>query len=330
MMVDANPWAWWQAALANPKEIGKSLGVHDGDPQQGYYRVRYGKTKPFERVALWHDEDGWNGRRNGKEINAGDIWTSCCQHPITHAQYLDHEKTGRWHDDDAVVAGQVAEKTAPSPKSAEIGDNSGDVSEAEALKDQIAAALKNAEKYATVGDDETASKAVSMRNRLNELSNEANKIREKEKAPFLEGGKKVDAAWQPLVKGAKEGADKVRDALSAWETKKLQERRKAEAAEAERQLAESAKSTVDAQQPSLAPEAAPAETAGRISGAYGKSASVTAKLVVKSVTDWKALAVYMSAHAEMQTLLKALAQRALDAGRTEIPGVETEEVASVR
>jgi len=38
----------------------------------------------------------------------------------------------------------------------------------------------------------------------------------------------------------------------------------------------------------------------------------------------------MSGHPDMQDLLRKLAQRALDAGRTGIPGITTTEIAQVR
>jgi hypothetical protein len=326
-----DPWAWWMAALNDPSKIGsKELPVHDSDPRQGYFRVRYGKDKPFEPVAIWKDDDGkWLAYRNGREASAESIWTSCCRHPITVAAY-DAAMDGKgWPDDDRVVAAQV------KPSEPTIGDNSNVVDEAETLKDQIEAALAGMSAYDKVGDDETAAKALSLRNRLNELSGQAEKIRVKQKEPHLEAGKAVDAKWQPLVKSAKSGADKVRDAISAWETEKYNRQqatlRKAEAdrlaaEEAARQAAPDAE-VIEAPAPAPAPvEVAPAP----IRASYGKAASVSMKTVVKDVTDWKALAIYMSEHRVMQDTLRTLAQRALDAGRTNVPGITTEQKAAVR
>jgi len=74
----------------------------------------------------------------------------------------------------------------------------------------------------------------------------------------------------------------------------------------------------------------PAAFEATVRASYGKAASVSMKTVVKDVTDWPALAVYMSNHAECQDLLRKLAQRAVDAGRTGIPGITTREEAKVR
>lgn len=325
-----NVWAWWQAALKDPKKIGgKDLPVHDSDPQQGYFRVRYGKDKPFEPVAIWKDEEGnWLAYRDGREANAESIWTSCCRHPVTYEAYQAAVEGKGWPDDDYVVAAQVK---LPEPG---IGDNSAPVDEAETIRDQIESALKGMTAYDKIADDQTAAKALSLRNRLNELSGQADKIRVKQKEPHLEAGKAVDAKWQPLVKSAKAGADKVRDAIGAWETEKLRRQREAErkAVEAQRAAEEAIRkqqgdvALVDPPQIVATVEAAPAP----IKAAYGKAASVQVKTVVKDITDWKALAVYMCDHPTMQDLLRQLAQRALDAGRINIPGITTDEKAAVR
>lgn len=325
-----DPWKWWQDALANPSKIGsKELPVHDSDPHQGYFRVRYGKDKPFEPVAIWKDEEGnWLAYRSGREVNAEGIWTSCCRYPVSYEAYNAAVDGKGWPDDDTVVSKQV------QPPEPTIGDNSGEVDPADELKDQIEAALAGMKAYEKVGDDATAAKALSLRNRLNELSGQADKIRVKQKEPHLEAGKAVDAKWQPLVKSAKAGADKVRDAIGSWETEKLRRQREADRkAEEARSAAEEAAreqhgeaAVIDAPAPAAPVETAPAP----IKASYGKSASVQVKTVVKDVTDWKALAIYMCDHPNMQDLLRQLAQRALDAGRTNIPGITTTEEAKVR
>ncbi|CAN7395563.1 hypothetical protein [Neorhizobium sp. LjRoot104] len=327
-------WAWWRAALADPSKIGsKDLPVHDSDPQQGYFRVRYGKDKPFEPVAIWKDEEGnWLAYRAGREAKAESIWTSCCRHPVTYEAYQAAVDGKGWPDDDATVAAQV------KPPEPTIGDNSGEVDETEKLKDQIEAALKGLDAYKTIADDATASKAQSLRNRLNELSGDADKKRDELKRPHLEAGKAIDKHWMPLVKSAKEGANSVKASLDAWETEKLRRRREDERkAEQARLAAEQAAreqqgevEVIDAPKVETQPVAPPAEPVGQIRATYGKAASVSVKVVVDQVTDWPALAVYMSNHGECQDLLRKLAQRALDAGRTNIPGVTTTERAAVR
>lgn len=326
-------WSWWQAALKDPSKIGKELPVHDSDPHQGYYRVRYGKDKPFEPVAIWKDEDGkWLAYRAGREVSAEAIWTSCCRHPVTYAAYQSAVEGKGWPDDDATVAAQV------KPPEPTIGDNSGDIDETEKLKDQIEAALKGIDAYAKIADDATASKAQSLRNRLNELSGDADKKRDELKRPHLEAGKAIDKQWMPLVKSAKEGANTVKASLDAWETEKLRRRREEErkaeeariAAEKAARAQEGDVEVLDAPKVEAQPAPPPAEPVCQIRATYGKAASVSVKVVVDQVTDWPALAVYMSNHPECQDLLRKLAQRAIDAGRENIPGITTTETAKVR
>ncbi|OAP40388.1 hypothetical protein AU381_00225 [Sinorhizobium glycinis] len=316
-----NRWAWWQNALK-----GNFGPMHEGEPQQGFYRTRF-KGGKWEPVAIWLDDETgkWVAYRAGREVDPGEAWNFCRTHPITKEAYDGAINGQPFPDEDETVAAQVAAS----------GHNSGEVDRADEIADQIEAALAGMKAYAKIGDDATAAKALSLRNRLNELSREADKKRDELKRPHLEAGKAVDAKWQPLVKKAKAGADQVRDAIGAWETHKLQEERRRQR-EAEQALlaAEQAQREQQADVAVMeapAPTVAPVETApSPIKPTYGKAASVKVVTVVKDVTDWPALAVYMSAHPDMQTLLRQLAQRALDAGRTNIPGITTEEKANVR
>lgn len=317
-----NRWAWWMNALK-----GDFGPMHEGEAQDGYYRTR-SKGGKWEPVAIWFEPEVGKqiAYRGGREVDPGEVWNFCRTHPITYEAYQKARDGQPFDDEDATVAEQVAA----------AGHNSGEVDEAEAIKDQISAALAGLDAYRLIKDDGTAVKALSLRNRLNELSKSADKIREDQKKPHLEAGKAIDAKWQPLVKSAKAGADKVRDAIGAWETEKLQAERKRQAeiaAEQARIAAEKAASEQQADGEVMEAEApaAPVETVpASIKPTYGKAASVQVKTVVKDVTDWSALAVYMAAHPEVQDLLRKLAQRALDAGRTNIPGITTAEVAAVR
>jgi hypothetical protein len=68
-------WAWYQAALKDPAQIGNTLKIYDGEPQQGYYRVRP-KDGQWEPVAIFYPEDSDQivAYRNGKEVRADDGW----------------------------------------------------------------------------------------------------------------------------------------------------------------------------------------------------------------------------------------------------------------
>lgn len=321
-------WSWWRKALKDPSLIGRALPVHPDVAELGYYRTR-AKNGPWEPVGIWLDESHEVvAYRGDRQVRPEEIFSWCCRNPVSYESYMQAKDGKGWADDDKVVAAQI------QPPEPGVGDNSGEVDEADTLKDQIEAALAGMKAYEKVEDDPTAAKALSLRNRLNELSNQADKIRVKLKEPHLEAGKAVDAKFQPLVKSAKAGADKVRDAIGAWETVKLQaERKRQREAEQARLAAEQAAreqqgETAVIDQP--APAAPVATAPAPIKGTYGKAASVSVKTIIDEVTDWTALAVYMAAHPEMQELLRKLAQRAIDAGRTDVPGITTTEKAAVR
>lgn len=315
---------YWSNALK-----GEFGAVHDSDPQPGFYRKRTSRGGAFVPVAIWEHEGSIVALVDGKQADAAELWSYVCQYPVTEEQYRARVETGRWHDESAAVTASLA---PPS-----IGHNNGPQDEAEIIKGQIEAASAGAEEYATIKDDAEAAKAQSLRSRLLELSGSADKKREAEKKPHLEAGKSVDAKWQPLVKAAKAAADKIRDALSAHETRKArvaaEAQRKAEEAirkaEEERRAKLAAKLAEHPDAPSPMPEPTPAaapvapEPVTAIRGAYGRAAAV--KIVkVATVTDQDAAYAYLKADKELAALISKLAQRAVDAGYT-VPGTEVTE-----
>lgn len=321
-------WSWWRAALKNPAAIGKTLPIHESEPNQGYFRVK-NRDKTYDPVAIFYPEgsDDLVAYRAGREVRPDEIWTWCCRSPVSFEAYTAATEGKGWPDDDATVAEQV--KT-PEPG---IGDNSGLVDEAEKLKDQIEAAKKGASSYEKIKDDATLAKAQSLRSRLLELKGEAEKKHKKEKEPHLEAGRAVDKRWLPLAKDAEAIAKSIRSAMDDWETEKLQERRRQERAAEQARLdaIEAArKAEPDAEVVVAPPPPTFTTTASApIKGTYGKAASVSIKLVVTEVIDWTALATFMLSHPDLQTCLRDLAQRATDKGHT-VPGVKVEEKAAVR
>lgn len=322
-------YTYWQNALA-----GTFGAVHDGHPQPGFYRKRTGKAAGYVPVAIWEQDGAMIATVDQKSADANEIWTYCCDKPITEAEYHKRVETGRWSDEDASVTASL------SPPPARMGDNNPPADPLEDLQGQIDTALAGLVDYAAVSSDEAASKAQSLRSRLLELSGDADKRRETLKRPHLEAGRAVDEAWNPLVKMAKAGADALRAAISAFETA---EKRKRDAAEAERaRLAavaakEAERVRLEAEAagrpapepppPAPVPEPAPAPST-QVRGAYGKAAS---KKVVKKarVVDYAVATAAMVTHPELRALVDKLAQRAVDAGVT-VAGVEFEEVIDVR
>lgn len=320
-------WSWWRKALKDPSLIGRALPVHPDVAELGYYRTRT-KNGPWEPVGIWLDENHeMVAYRGDRQVRPEEIFSWCCRNPVSYESYMQAKDGKGWADDDKVVAAQI------QPPEPGIGDNSGEVDEAETLKDQIEAAKKGAAAYEKITDDATLAKAQSLRSRLLELKGDAEKKHKKEKEPHLEAGRAVDKRWLPLASDAEATAKNIRNAMDDWETAKLQERRRQEriaeqdrlaAIEAARKAQPDAE-VMEAPAPSVAPAAAPAP----IKGTYGKAASVSIKKVVTEVTDWTALSAFMIGHPEIQELLKSLAQRAVDKGH-DVPGVKVEERAAVR
>lgn len=316
----SNDWTYWQNALE-----GKFGPVHEGDPQTGFYRRRLVKNGPFVPVAIWHDGDKWVALVNGRPANAADIWTWVCQAPITKEAYDKVMAGGTWDD------APEFEPVAPSD-----GRNADPENDLEALRDQIESANARLSEFEKIDSDEARDNAQSLRARLNELSREADKKRTAEKQPHLDAGKAVDAKWQPLVKDAKAGADKIAGAMSAYETEKLR-RQRAEQARIEkerREAEEAAARSAEMGRPQAAPETPiepepiPAAAPTPIKGNYGRAASVSVVNTVTAITDQDALYRFLKGHPEMKKTMFDLAQRAVAKGH-EVPGVKVEEVAKV-
>lgn len=82
---------YWRNALA-----GHFGPVHEGDPQPGFYRCRIlpGKDSPWTPIAIWPLDDGsLTAMKHAFVVeqplivDAGEIWTWCCDAPITEEAY---------------------------------------------------------------------------------------------------------------------------------------------------------------------------------------------------------------------------------------------------
>jgi hypothetical protein len=321
-------WDFWQAALDNPKDIGKGTIAYVDDPQTGYYRVRYGKDQAWRPVSIFHYEGKMVAFVNGKSADAAKLWNSACRNPITPEAYEKAIGGEGWADDDPTVASM-------------IGHNVG--SDIDALRDQIEAAKQGAEAYARIDSDDMAGKAQSLRARMNELAGEADKIREALKKPHFEAGKAIDKEWMPLVKDAKATADFLRANITAFETLKLRERQRLEAerqreeaerAREEERAREAARVALEAGMPVVVPPAPaplpplPPAPETTLKGNYGRAATIGVEKVIAEITDMDALFQWLRNDPDMTAYLLYLAQRAVKAG-LDVPGVRIEERAKV-
>ena len=282
---DAAEFDFWVKALA-----GEPQPIHEMEPRCGFYRKRMFKAGPFVPVCILPYRERLVCFVDGKQADPADVWTYVCEHPVRRDWYEAKMQGDPWPDEDASVA-------------ASLGHNNPPADPAEVLKGQIDAASANLPLYNDIRSDEDAAKAQGVRSRLLELSGEADKKRVAEKEPHLSAGRAVDARWQPLVKQAKEGADRLRAALTAHENRKL------------------AAMPVVTEGPKM-------EAAKQLRGAYGRAASVrTHKVAV--VVDQDAAYGFFKGHEELQFLIGKLAQRTVDLGLSAPPGVEILEQAKV-
>jgi inorganic pyrophosphatase len=200
------------------------------------------------------------------------------------------------------------------------------------MKEQIDSAAAGIKVYEKIEDDTTQAKAQSLRSRLLELSGEADKKREAEKKPFLEGGKSVDKKWKPLVDAAKNAADAIRAAMSSWETTKAN-KAKAERDEAEKKARAASAEAEKAGKPVAIVHVPPPPPAPlNVKGAYGRAAAVKPVKFVSKVTDLDALFVYFKAYGEVEECLLDLARKYVKRypESTPPPGVEVVDKMDVR
>ena len=313
-------YTYWQNGLAitggkRPltRDEQKSLGLID-EASSGFFKKRVSRGGAYVPVALWRQDDAMVALVDGKPSPADLVWSFACPFPITEQAYRKRIETGMWDDEDPAVAASL------EPPAAAIGDNNPPQDEAEILKGQIEAATANADAYKDIKDDETAAKAQGVRSRLLELSGEVEDKHKVEKAPHLAAGRAVDARWFPLRDKAKDAANAIRAALSAYETRKDAVRRAAEA-----KAAEDARKAAEAGKPVPAPQPAPEVPPERaqVRSSYGRAATVKTVRVAK-VIDYDALFGSIKTHPELVALMDKLAQRAVDAG-VDVKGVEITE-----
>lgn len=306
-MTQIEDYACWRSALA-----GESVERFAKQPHCGFWR----KGKSGDPVAVWREEDGGKlvARVGGKAARYADsefdetVFGFCLPNPISHETYTAVMRGESWPGTDDVVAAQ-------------IGDNSQNADEAEALRDQIAAAVEQAKGYASVADDETAAKAQSLRARLVELRGEVEVKHRSEKEPHLKAGREVDAKWLPIAKQADGAAATIRSALSKHETDKA--RRAAE----EHRKRQEVQAAASSQRPG-APKAAlpPPEPPAKptpIRGGYGRAAGVRI-VKVATIVDQDAAYMALRENVEVVALIKKLADKVIAAGAT-LPGVEVSE-----
>jgi hypothetical protein len=277
-------------------------------------------------VAYWREGGILHCLWNGYPVNeqqAIERWPFVSMSPISHEEYQRVIEGGHWSDIDPVVSSQQK-----SPHG--IGGNN-PPDGLELLKDQIDSAVAGASAYKEISDDTTQAQAQSLRARLLELFNEADKRREEEKKPHWDAGKAVDAKWKPVIEAAKTTADAIKKAMSGWETKKANALREAQAEVARKAQKEALEAVKNNKPPPPPPPPPPPVEKTKIKGAYGKTASAKPVRVVKKITDQDALYQYFKGYPEVAEALMALSKKYLKVHQdASIPGVEIADEMEIR
>ncbi|MEQ1407735.1 hypothetical protein ABK249_22705 [Neorhizobium sp. Rsf11] len=312
-----NAWHWWQEALA-----GRIGPIHDGHPQQGYYRTRF-KDKPWEPVAIWFEDGEWHALRGERKVDASDIWTWCCRNPITYEAYNKAIEGAGWDDE---------------PEAPAIGHNLPD-DPFDALQVEFAAEKEQAEAFLKqpIKTQADADRAAIWSKRLSTIAKKATDLHKVEKQPHLDAGRAVDNKWRELKeepdalsKRLKRHMDdylREQQRIEAERQRKAQEeadRKRREAEEAARLAAVANDDAAADEAKRKQEEAAQAErdaqmrnaTAGRTGARVALRTFVSARIV-----DYDRALRALSDHPEMKALVETLANRAVRAG-VEVEGVE--------
>ncbi|MGV4796171.1 hypothetical protein [Rhizobium sp. F40D2] len=321
-MAEVNAWLWWQNALEG--NIGP---IHDGDPQQGYYRTRF-KDKPWEPVAIWFEDGKWHAMRGDHQVDASDIWTWCCRNPITYEAYNKAIEGAGWDDE---------------PEAPAIGHNL-PTDPFEALQVEFAAEREQAEAFMKkpITTQAEADRAAIWSKRLSTIAKKATDLHKVEKQPHLDAGRNVDNKWRDLKEEPDALSKKLKrhmDAFLQEEARKERERQAAARAEADRIQREADAARVAAEKAAakndndaasiaaqnnaiaeaerLAQQAAQAErdAQARNASAGRTGAKVSLRtFVFAEITDFDALLLALRDRVEIKEVVETLANRAARSG----------------
>lgn len=319
-------WQWWRDALD-----GKEQAIDADTPQCGFFKIRDGKDGPWLPVMIRMDGDTMRCRvADDSSADPHKIWTWCAKNPISK--------------EDAKVAFETGNFPGDAPAS--IGDNSGDLSLAEQIKDYASQALAWLRK-AGIKDAATKDRAANYRAELLRLSKEADAQRVAEKKPHDDAAKAVQAKWKPLTDEADAAAEELREALTAFMTaeKRAAEKAAREKYEAEQRAAAAARAEVEAQraklmrddpiaaltspEPELPPAPSPPEPVKIQAGGQRGRKTGLREVTRYVVTDHKAALAFFADGEHVRDFIQSLAEKACKAG-VAVPGVEKkiEEIAA--
>jgi len=312
-------WQFWRDALA-----GKQPEINANEPQCGFFKKRDGKGGKWLPVMIRFDNDGVLRCRVGDDSAADphDVWTWVAGNPVSKEDAKVAFETGSF-------PGEVAT----------IGDNSGDLSLAEQIKEFASQALGWFRKHG-VTDKKSSDMAANYRAELLRLAKSADGEREAEKRPHLEASRAVDAKFKPIIEEANSAANEIRDGLTKWmraEEARLEAERQAKY-EAERKAAEIARKAAEDQrakqmaedpiaaltsEPDPLPELPLPPEPVKIQAGGQRGRKTGFREVTKYVvTDYAAALAHVKDHPDVRAAVEKVCAAQAKAGAA-VPGVET-------
>ncbi|UVC14745.1 hypothetical protein [Mesorhizobium onobrychidis] len=347
-------YAYWREELVNP---GCNARDTDRRDLAGFYRMNAAKTKPDYPVAMWMNADDTLlllkiGRQKPIEQKTdkfwdfeGSGWFHCVA--VEHAEYLKAFETGEWSDGkparkvEKVVEPPKEPEPAPAPQEVAnapsvrvpgvpvaAGDNGGpplghDIAEQVKAENALLRTLT----AKPVTDKDTAEKVGECVNRLRALKSRGEKEHEVAKKPWLEGGRIVDAAFNPSIKaaadGIKLGADKVTNFLKA-EQARLEaiaiEEAAVKQAELNRRAKEQAELTATPIEEIEVKQVQPKQVLAKVGGAAGRSLTANQRRYYKAqITDFYALLDALKDEPGIREAVEVLAHRLANTKDATIP-----------
>ena len=185
-------YAYWTKGLAIGK--GRRLSKDEArsmntttEPQPGFYRKR-SKDGPDVPVAIWHAGGQLVARAGKDPAEPDDIWTWCCDWPISEQEWRDVAEGGKpWPDEPPAPA---LGHNAPPPTGDPLLD----------LKNEFAAEKETAEAFLKkpITTQQQADQAAVWSKRLSLIAKKATDLHKVEKQPHLDAGRAVDDRWRDL------------------------------------------------------------------------------------------------------------------------------------
>lgn len=324
-----NPeYAWWAKALEIgggrqlTREQQQTLGI-TAEPQAGFYRKRNEAGQDIP-VAIWLMPGGIVATvGDGIPVNPNDIWTWCCQWPVSEQVCRDVAENGKpWPDDPPAL-----------PKASNLPSDPH-----EALTVEFAGEREMAEAFlkTPITTQEQADKAAVWSKRIAAIAKKATDLHKVEKQPALDAGRAVDDKWRALKDEPDTLSKRLKrhldDFLREQQRLEFERQRRAreeadrirrEAEEVARAAApddEAAKAEADRLQQQAADADREAEARNASAGRTGAKVALRT-FVSAEITDYDALVMALKDRAEVRDVVQSLANRAAKSG-IDLPGMK--------